>query len=227
MHHATLESPHAGLTPSSFVPIVQRLGRRAISRLAASYVEEVPRQLRILAPGGLYHVRSRGNERRRIVRDDKDRIRLLRILATAVSRYGWQCHSYCLMDNHLHLMLLTPEPNLDRGMQYLNGVYAQTFNRRHERSGHLFQGRYEATLVENDGHLLEVCRYVVLNPVRAGICADPADWPWSSFRATAGLDPSPAFLSDDAVLELFGKDRPRARAAYAAFVRDAAKRRAA
>jgi REP element-mobilizing transposase RayT len=155
------------------------------------------RPLRPLFPGGIYHVTARGNDRRAIFEDDADRSRFLIVLASVVARYRLRCHAYCLMGNHYHALLQTPEGNLSTAMRQLNGVYTQRFNRRHERSGHIFQGRYGAQLVDGHAHLREVCRYVVLNPVRAGLVEHPRDWPWSSYRATAGEIIPPGFLTVD------------------------------
>ena len=179
------------------------------------------RPLRIEFEGALYHVTARGNERKPIVRDDGDRRTWLATLAKTVSRFGWLLHAWCLMDNHHHLVVETPNANLARGMRQLNGVYAQRFNARYRRSGHLFGGRYKALLVQGNAHLLELARYVVLNPVRAGLCAHPAEWRWSSYRATAGLAPAPPFLTTSWLLGQFGRDDTRARAGYRAFVDDA------
>jgi REP-associated tyrosine transposase len=150
---------------------------------------------RVEVAGGIFHITSRGNDRRRIFLDDHDYVGFLAILERAVARARWICHSYCLMPNHYHLMLETPEETLAIGMRHLNGSYAQRFNRRYEHVGHVFQGRYDSTLVETEQHFLELCRYVVLNPVRAGLCGRAADWPWSSFCATAGIEPPLPFLT--------------------------------
>ena len=125
------------------------------------------RPLRIEYPGALYHVTARGNARQRIYSDSKDCQAFLDLLGTLSDRYHWLCHAYCLMTNHYHLLLETPEGNLAEGMRQLNGIYTQAFNRRHHKVGHLFQGRYHAILVDKDCYLLEVARYIVLNPVRA------------------------------------------------------------
>jgi len=179
------------------------------------------RPLRVEFAGALYHVTARGNERKPIVRDDDDRDQWLKTLARAVSRFRWIVYAFCLMDNHFHLVLETPNPNLARGMRELNGVYAQRFNRRHRRFGHLFGGRYKALLVEREPHLLEVCRYVVLNPERVATPTESYDrYRWSSYRATAGLEAAPDFLACERVLALFDVDRARAIRAYRAFVRD-------
>ncbi len=175
------------------------------------------RPLRIEFPGALYHVTARGNARQDIFIDDDDRQLFLGVLEQVVSRFHLLLHAYCLMDNHFHLVLETPEGNLSRAMRQLNGVYTQAFNRRHGRVGHV-QGRFKAILVERDSYLLELCRYVVLNPVRARITREPATYRWSSYRATVGLDPAPSFLSADWPLSQFGKQRANARRKYKAFV---------
>lgn len=176
------------------------------------------RPLRIEFSGAVYHVTSRGNARQDIVRDDRDRTQFLTLLAHVIDRYGWRCHAYCLMDNHYHLLLETPQPNLSLGMRQLNGRYTQAYNRRHERVGHLLQGRFMAILVEKEAHLLELCRYVVLNPVRAKRVTHPRQWAWSSYRATAGETRAPAWLTTDWILDQFGARVGPAQARYRAFV---------
>lgn len=176
------------------------------------------RPLRLAFPHAVYHVTSRGNALRKIYQDTADRKQFLAILAQAVSRYGWLCHAYCLMNNHYHLVLETPAANLSRGMRHLNGMYTQAFNRRHGRVGHLFQGRYKAIVVEKESYLLELCRYVVLNPVRARSVEKPGAWSWSSYRATAGRAVAPAWLTVDWVLGQFGKRVKSAQALYRQFV---------
>jgi putative transposase len=175
---------------------------------------------RIEIAGGIYHVIARGNERRAIFRDNNDRAAFLELLAKTLERHRWELLAYCLMNNHYHLLVLTPEPDLKRGMHYVNACYAQRFNRRHRRVGHLFQGRYKAILVQDDKHLLAAARYIVRNPVRAGICATPAEWPWSGYRATCGLKPR-GFVRADRILALFHTDRARARALYRVFIEHA------
>jgi REP element-mobilizing transposase RayT len=117
------------------------------------------RPLRIEFPGAVYHITSRGNAKQTIFLENQDRHKFLEVLSTVIERCSWLCHAYCLMKNHYHLMIETPEANLSRGMRQLNGVYTQLFNQRHKRVGHLFQGRYKAILVEKDTHLLSLCRY--------------------------------------------------------------------
>jgi len=176
------------------------------------------RPLRLEYPGAIYHVTNRGNAQEAIFRSDKDRKLFLIVLGEAVSRYGWLCHAYCLMDNHYHLLLETPEPNLSLGMRHLNGVYTQKFNRQHERAGHLFQGRYKAILVDRDSYLLELIRYITRNPVRAGMVKDASRYVWSSYRATAGKAACPPWLTTDWILAQFSRRRAAAQRRYAEFV---------
>ncbi len=176
------------------------------------------RPLRPEFPHAVYHLTSRGNARQKIFRNDEDRIAFLKILAQVVDRFGWISHAYCLMENHYHLLIETPQANLSRGMRQLNGTYTQAFNREHRRGGHLFQGRFQAILVEKEAHLLELCRYIVLNPVRARLVKTPGQWSWSSFLATAGKAPVPDFLTVGWVLENFGSYRKVAQRRYEVFV---------
>jgi len=141
-------------------------------------------------------------------------------LAHVIDRFGWRCYAYCVMDNHYHLLIETPKPNLSRGMRQLNGTYTQAVNRRHHRVGHLFQGRFSAILVEKEAHLLELCRYVVLNPVRAKMVAHPRLWAWSSYRDTVGERTAPAWLTTDWILEQFGARQREAQVRYREFVAD-------
>jgi len=178
------------------------------------------RPLRVEFPGAVYHVTSRGNAQTDIFLDDADREMFLHTLAGVISRFGWVCHAYCLMDNHYHLVIETPGANLCLGMRQLNGVYTQRFNRSHHRVGHIFQGRYKSILVERDAYLLELCRYVVLNPVRASMVKDVCQWVWSSYGATVGIISPPAWLSVDWLLSQFGKQRRRCMERYAQFVEE-------
>ena len=173
------------------------------------------RPLRIEFPGALYHVTSRGNAREPIFLEDDDRRSFLDVLGEAVESSRWLCRAYCLMTNHYHLLVETPEANLSHGMRMVNGLYTQRFNRRHQRVGHVLQGRFGAVLVERETHLLELARYVVLNPVRAGMVALPEAYTWSSLRATLGLSPAPPWLATGALLSRFGS-----RARYLEFVRE-------
>lgn len=178
------------------------------------------RPLRPSFPGALYHVTSRGNNRGGIYSCDDDRRHFLRILQSAVDRYHWLCYAYCLMDNHYHLLIETPLTNISLGMRHLNGLFTTYVNRTYRRVGHLFQARFKGILVEKQSHLLELARYIVLNPVRAGICASPEEYPWSSYRATLGRSPRPSFLRSDLLLEQFHMDRSVAIAAYERFVQE-------
>jgi len=177
------------------------------------------RPLRLEYENAVYHITSRGNARASIFLDKDDRARFLDTLADVVDRYGWICHAYCLMTNHYHLLIETPDAGLSHGMQLFNGVYTQWFNRRHDRVGHLLQGRFKAILVEKESHLLELARYIVLNPVRAKMVRSVRDWPWSSYRATAGQTEVPKFLTTSWVLSQFDTDPERAVRAYRKFVR--------
>ena len=176
------------------------------------------RPLRIEFAGALYHVTARGNAQADIFVDDADRQQFLGLLHHTVDRCDWYCHAYCLMGNHYHLLIETASPTLAKGMKFLNGTYTQTFNRRHQRVGHVFQGRYKAILVQKDAHLLELARYIVLNPVRAQMVHTARDWPWSSYRATAGQVPPLACLTTDWVLAGFAKTQAVAQQRYREFV---------
>jgi REP element-mobilizing transposase RayT len=164
----------------------------------------MPRAPRIQYPDALYHVWTNGNRDCAIYRDADDREVHLGLIAHSTREDGWICRAYCQMTTHYHLLVQTPDANLDRAMHRLNSAYAHWFNKRHGYSGHLFKQRYGTELVLTDTYLLGLARYIVLNPVRARICRHPADWPWSSYRATAGLANAPAFLKDDWLLQVFG-----------------------
>jgi putative transposase len=176
------------------------------------------RPLRIEYPGAVYHVTSRGNAGQAIFRNDEDRAAFLSTLDSVVSRQGWLCHAYCLMNNHYHLLLETPAPTLSAGMRQLNGLYTQRFNHRHGQRGHVLQGRFKSILVDRDPYLLELVRYVVLNPVRAGAVEHPGDWEWSSYRALVGEASSPPFLTTNWILSHFGARRRQAQENYRRFV---------
>ena len=182
------------------------------------------RPLRITFPGAIYHMTSRGNAQAAIYADDADRQAFLDLLTQIVQRYHWLCHAYSLMDNHYHLLIETPEGNLSQGARQLNGVYTQQFNRRHGRVGHVFQGRYKAILVEKDRYLLELCRYVVRNPVRTERVRSAREYRWSSYRATAGLSATPELLCTDWLLAQFGGERSEAQRQYRRFVAEGVKR---
>jgi len=155
------------------------------------------RPLRIEFPGAVYHVTARGDRGEPIFVDDSDRRGLLGVVAQALSRFEGEMLAYCLMGNHYHFVLHTRQANLSRLMRQINGVYTQAFNRRHNKVGHVFQGRFKAILVDRDAYLLEVCRYVELNPVRARVVKAPQAWPWSSYRAHVGLEEAPPWLDTD------------------------------
>lgn len=149
---------------------------------------------------------------------DADRTRFLELLGATVQRFDWILTAYVLMSNHFHFVIELTAANFSRGIQWLNGKYAQWFNRNHERVGHLFQDRPDARLVDKENYLLRVLRYDVLNPVRAHMVESPGDYEWSSYRATAGLAPAPDWLATDEVLRLFGVDRRAAEREYRQFV---------
>jgi putative transposase len=180
----------------------------------------VPRPHRLQVPGAAYHISARAVAGRELYRTDDDRISFVKLLTRVMAERDWVCGAYCLMTTHYHLLIRTPEPDLASGIQEINSCYAQEFNRRYGLEGHVFFRRYHSAMIERDGHLLEVGRYMPTNPVRAGLCRLAEDWPWSSYPALLGLCPPPPFLSPDWLLELFGRDRRRARARYRAFVED-------
>ena len=164
------------------------------------------RQLRTQSSGDVVHVTARGNRRQEIFRDDTDRARLIALLDAACERSKWRLHAYCLMPNHYHLTLQPGQPNLSEAMRRLNGNYGLWWNRRHQRVGHVFQGRFRDQIVDRDSYLFAVTRYVLMNPVRARLVKQPGEWLWSSYRATAGLAETPPFLSPSLTLRLFGDD---------------------
>jgi len=178
------------------------------------------RPLRIEFAGALYHVTSRGDGRDDIFLDEEDRELWLDVLETVCERFNWVVHAYCQMGNHYHILIETPDGNLSKGMRQLNGVYTQRFNRTHNRVGHVFQGRYKAILVQKDAYLLELSRYIVLNPVRARMVRSARDWPWSNYRATAGMTAAPNWLETDWILAAFAERKQEAQAAYRRFVAD-------
>jgi putative transposase len=154
----------------------------------------------------------------RTFRSDKDRRHFLDLLSSVIKRFSWLCHGYCLMENHYHLLIETPQANLSRGMRQLNGVYTQWWNFKYRKTGHLFQGRYKAVIVDKDAYLRELSRYIVLNPVRAGMVERPEDWKWSSFRSLSGEDQAPEWLTSGWMLAQFSDDVEKARVLYREFV---------
>jgi REP element-mobilizing transposase RayT len=187
----------------------------------------VPRPPRIDVAGAFYHVTCRGNRKQPIFFEPDDHRFHLWCLDRVAARYEWRVLTWVHMTNHFHLLVLTQQPTLSRGMQWLNGVYGQVFNKRNELTGHLFQGRFHAHLIEEDSHLLECSRYDVLNPVRAGLCEHPLAWRWSSLRATLELERRPWFLDVDGLLALFRGGPEEARRRYLRFVEQGMPRQAA
>jgi REP element-mobilizing transposase RayT/AraC-like DNA-binding protein len=186
--------------------------------LIARYIGRMTRPLRLEFAGALYHVTSRGDRKNFIFRDDSDRLAWLTILAKVCKRSNFIVHAFCQMTNHYHVVIETVDGNLARGMRQLNGAYSQYFNRRHDLVGHVLQGRYKAILVQKESYLLELARYVVLNPIRAGMVASLADWQWSSHPYVMRTEGKPSWLETDWLLSHFGADRASARQAYHAFV---------
>ena len=181
----------------------------------------MPRGQRSFVAGGVYHVYSRGSNRQAIFSFDSDRIDFFMCLDRVVHRFDLRCLAYCLMPNHYHLMLETPDGGLSAAMKALNGRYALRFNKRYERDAHLFKNRFGAVLQESESQLLWTLRYTVRNPVENGLCAQPNEWPWSSYGACAGLEPSPSFLDLFGVLKYFGDESRSAMAGYRALVNEA------
>jgi REP element-mobilizing transposase RayT len=180
----------------------------------------VPREPRIFVSGGIYHVTTTASGERMLFRDSVDRRVFETLLGSVISKHSWECGSMCLMGTHYHLLVVTPEADLDAGMHSLNGGYAQTFNRRHGTRGHVFKSRYQCRFIQTDGHLFDVARYIAMNPVEAGLCRRPGDWPWSSYRETITGLRQRAYLSPSVVLDLFARDPDLARARFQAFVED-------
>lgn len=178
------------------------------------------RPLRIEFEGAFYHVMARGNARQKIFLEDDDRQTFIDNLGRVSQRFDWRVWAWCLMGNHYHLLIETRKPTLSKGMREVNGVYTQAFNRRHRRVGHVLQGRYKSILVDQDTYLLELARYVVLNPVRAGLVQSAAECSWSSHQAVMGKVSAPEWLAVDDILARFHSQRGPARRAYARFVRD-------
>lgn len=172
---------------------------------------------RIEVPGGIYHLGSRGNRGCRVYTDDHEREVFLSLFGRLAKRHSWSLGTYCLMTNHYHL-LMTIEEGLSDGMRELNGGFSSYTNAKNGLEGHLFQNRFWYELIEDEAHYLQAARYIVLNPVRAGICASPEEWRWSSYRACAGLEFAPPFLAANELLRCFGSSPERARAEYRAFV---------
>jgi putative transposase len=177
----------------------------------------VPRKPRDAAPGTIHHVTVRGNNRAGIFLDDADRMAFLRRLRLTAHRSAIVVHAYCLMDTHVHLVLQPESSDLGQRMQFLLGGYAHSFNRRHARTGHLFEGPFDSRLIENETYLLTAVIYVVLNPVRAGICAQPGDYRWSSYQTTVGKVTAPVVDISPLVLGLLTADLEHARRRFDAY----------
>jgi len=178
------------------------------------------RPLRITFPGAFYHVTSRGNERKNIYKSKRDREKFLEYLGEAHERYGAIIHAYCLMTNHYHLLIETPDANLPQIMKHVNSSYTTYFNVKRKRFGHLFQGRYKAFLVYKDDYALELSRYIHLNPVRAAMVESVIEYPWSSYRAFVGKEATPEWLETDYIHGYFGKRISQARREYERFVEE-------
>lgn len=184
------------------------------------YYDHMSRPLRVQYPGALYHVSSRGNTKHKIFLDDKDRHGFLKWLKDAVKTHNLIIHAYCLMGNHYHMLVETPDGNLSTAMRDLNGNYSQWFNARHCRVGHLFEGRFKSYVIEKETYLLSVARYIVINAVRAGLVTHPRLWKWCSYNATVGTAKTPEWLHVDWLLGNFSKKRAVAQKAYREFVMD-------
>ncbi|MEA3332287.1 MAG: transposase [Pseudomonadota bacterium] len=179
------------------------------------------RPLRIEYPGAYYHVTSRGNERKDIFWSSQDRRKFLSYLESAVVRYGATIHAWTLMSNHYHLLIETPSGNLSQIMRHINGAYTTYFNVKQQRSGHLFQGRYKAILIDADNYATELSRYIHLNPVRAGIVDKPEDYPWSSYKSYIGREKTPEWQKTEFILGYFnGHSSGEAKIKYMNFVED-------
>jgi putative transposase len=184
------------------------------------------RKLRIDVAGGVHHVYARGNDGCTVYRDDGDRRRYMTLLGDTVRERGWRCLAYCLMGNHVHLLLETPEPNLSAGMRRLHGGYGASFNKRHDRRGHLFEGRFGSVLVRDDPQLWAVAAYIAANPVVAGLCREPEAWRWGSHGAVLGSAVAPVWLDARRLLELLGGGGGvPARRRYATYVSEQVHRR--
>lgn len=178
------------------------------------------RPLRVEFPGAFYHITARGNAKQNIFIDRIDFRKFLELVGREIEQQRWNCYSFCLMNNHYHLLIETPEPNLVKGMKRLNGTYTQYFNNRHGRVGHLFQGRYKAIIVDKNSYLLELNRYIVLNPVRAGQVNEPADWKWSNHKVLINNSDFPEWYKKERVLRFYGKSYNEAVTKYIEFVND-------
>jgi REP element-mobilizing transposase RayT len=180
----------------------------------------VARPIRAQIPGATYHIAARGSAGRAILNTEADRVTFLELVERVVKRHGWDCIAYCVMSTHYHLLVATPQPNLSSGMRELNGFYARYYNLRYQTTGAVFESRFRSELVESDSHLLQVIRYLAMNPVRAGLCSRAEDWPWSSFPGHMGITSLRRFVQARLVLELFAGDPEVARRRLGVFVAD-------
>ena len=171
-------------------------------------------------PAGTYHVTLRSAGPIPMFVDDYDRTLFCVLLARAIKAQNWICRAFCLMTTHYHLLLEVEHNALQPGMSRLNGPYAQRFNARHRRSGHLRGDRYHAVPVKSDGHMVHLVRYLARNPVEAGLCKAPSDWPWSSYRGSAELDRGFDFVDSSLLRAYFGHDRDDATQLLRSFVGD-------
>jgi REP-associated tyrosine transposase len=190
----------------------------ALGQTENSHHRDVRQRPRIEESGCFYHLTTNGNNRGAIFRDDIDREDFLLLLARVARRYGWSVFAYCLMTTHYHLVLAIGDAGFSAGMRDLNGGHSLHVNRRHGREGHLLRNRFHSEPIEDEAHLLQACRYDVLNPVAAGICAHPRVHLWSSYLATLGRVLAPPFLAVDELLRLFAPSPVTARRLYGAFV---------
>lgn len=193
-------------------------------RRCRDYLGRVSRAPREFVAGGIYHVYSRGSNRQAIFAFDSDRTDFLECLSRVVRVYKLSCLGYCLMPNHYHLVLQTPDARVSYAMKALNGRYALRFNHRYGRGAHLFKNRFGAVRQETESQLLWTLRYIVWNPVESGLCAAPDEWPWSSYRASVGLDKPPPFLDVAGLLSFFGDGLETAMGRYQDFVAASDKR---
>ncbi len=182
--------------------------------------EDMVRPLRIQFHGAFYHITARGNEQKNIFKSNRDREQFLSYLESAVERYGAVIHAFCLMDNHYHAMIETPDGNLSQILRHINGAYTTYFNTKRRRVGHLFQGRFKAILVDRDEYATSLSRYIHLNPVRAGMVEFPEEYPWSSYIYYVGLKQVPVWLTTNFIYGFFAKTPAVAKKRYRQFVND-------
>lgn len=191
--------------------------------LALAIAADMARRPRLQFPGAVYHLMARGNRKAAIVDDDDDRRALTNTFVEAAGDCHVRVYSWCLMSTHYHALIDTPRGNLSTFVRTVNGEYSKTFNRRHGRVGHTFEQRFRSIVVQREKYLRRVARYIVLNPVRAGLCGDAAEWRWSTHRATAGLDEALPWLYLDWLRWAFrAESLPEAQRRYREYVRDPA-----